>query len=193
MNDRDAVHLVATDIAAWELASERLPMPELSAMVTRWQTSLTESLYAFNEAYGTYADCDESADLLKTALGEVTRRATAVAIFTLAITYRARTGGAAQLNADAGPGGRPSPGPASQNDPLPREKQRSFGMLNATSAMPARVVLDWRRGRIGPLAPCVLCGGPRCAGPRPRTCPATRPAPRPGSPATPATHLISPG
>ena len=96
MNDRDAVHLVATDITAWELASERLPMPELSAMVTRWQTSLTESLYAFNEAYGTYADCDESADLLKTALGEVTRRATAVAIFTLAITYRARK--AAQRN-----------------------------------------------------------------------------------------------
>ena len=31
-------------------------------------------------------------------------------------------------------------------------------MLNATSAMPARVVLDWRHGQIGPLAPCVLCG-----------------------------------
>ena len=32
-------------------------------------------------------------------------------------------------------------------------------MLNATSGMPARpVVLDWRHGRIGPLAPCVLCG-----------------------------------
>ena len=34
-------------------------------------------------------------------------------------------------------------------------------MLNATSAMPASpVVLDWRRGTIGPLAPCVLCGIP---------------------------------
>jgi hypothetical protein len=34
-------------------------------------------------------------------------------------------------------------------------------MLNATSAMPARpVVLDWRHGGIGPLAPCVLCGTP---------------------------------
>jgi hypothetical protein len=31
-------------------------------------------------------------------------------------------------------------------------------MLNATSGMPARVVLDWRHGSIGPLAPCVLCG-----------------------------------
>ena len=33
-------------------------------------------------------------------------------------------------------------------------------MPNATSAIPARVVLDWRRGTIGPLAPCVLCGTP---------------------------------
>ena len=33
-------------------------------------------------------------------------------------------------------------------------------MPNATSGAPARVVLDWRRGRIGPLAPCVLCGLP---------------------------------
>ena len=31
-------------------------------------------------------------------------------------------------------------------------------MSHATSAMPARVVLDWRHGTIGPLAPCVLCG-----------------------------------
>jgi hypothetical protein len=31
-------------------------------------------------------------------------------------------------------------------------------MLNATSATLPRVVLDWRHGTIGPLAPCVLCG-----------------------------------
>ena len=31
-------------------------------------------------------------------------------------------------------------------------------MSHATSAMPERVVLDWRHGSIGPLAPCVLCG-----------------------------------
>ncbi len=32
-------------------------------------------------------------------------------------------------------------------------------MPHATSAAPPRpVVLDWRHGRIGPLAPCVLCG-----------------------------------
>ena len=33
-------------------------------------------------------------------------------------------------------------------------------MSHATSAMPARVVLDWRHGTIGALAPCVLCGTP---------------------------------
>lgn len=33
-------------------------------------------------------------------------------------------------------------------------------MFNATSIPAGRVVLDWRDGRIGPLAPCVLCGGP---------------------------------
>ena len=32
-------------------------------------------------------------------------------------------------------------------------------MYHATSGMPARpVILDWRHGTIGPLAPCVLCG-----------------------------------
>jgi hypothetical protein len=34
-------------------------------------------------------------------------------------------------------------------------------MSHATSGMPARpVVLDWRHGSIGDLAPCVLCGTP---------------------------------
>jgi hypothetical protein len=31
-------------------------------------------------------------------------------------------------------------------------------MSHATSAMPARVVLDWRHATTGPLAPCLLCG-----------------------------------
>ena len=33
-------------------------------------------------------------------------------------------------------------------------------MSNATSAEPGRVVPGWRHARIGPLAPCVLCGKP---------------------------------
>ena len=33
-------------------------------------------------------------------------------------------------------------------------------MSHATSGLPGGVVLDWRRGRVGPLGPCVLCGRP---------------------------------
>lgn len=33
-------------------------------------------------------------------------------------------------------------------------------MSKVTSAPPRRVFLDWRRGQIGPLAPCVICGRP---------------------------------
>lgn len=33
-------------------------------------------------------------------------------------------------------------------------------MPNATSTSPGRAFLDWRRGQIGDLAPCVLCGKP---------------------------------
>ena len=33
-------------------------------------------------------------------------------------------------------------------------------MSHATSGLPARLVLDWRHGTIGELAPCVLCGQP---------------------------------
>jgi hypothetical protein len=34
-------------------------------------------------------------------------------------------------------------------------------MPNATSAMPARVVLDWRKGQVSDQpAPCVCCGRP---------------------------------
>jgi hypothetical protein len=33
-------------------------------------------------------------------------------------------------------------------------------MSNATSRTNGGVVLDWRHGQVGPLAPCVLCGHP---------------------------------
>ena len=33
-------------------------------------------------------------------------------------------------------------------------------MPNATSVLPGGVVLDWRHGQVGPLAPCVCCGRP---------------------------------
>ena len=33
-------------------------------------------------------------------------------------------------------------------------------MSHATSVTPGPVVLDWRKGQIGDLSPCVLCGKP---------------------------------
>ena len=50
--------------------------------------------------------------------------------------------------------GQPQPTPAS------RKAKERLGMSNATSPRPGRVVLDWRHARIGPPAPCVLCGQP---------------------------------
>ena len=34
-------------------------------------------------------------------------------------------------------------------------------MSDATSGLPARLVLDWRHGAIGPLAPACCAGCPR--------------------------------
>ena len=44
--------------------------------------------------------------------------------------------------------------------PASRKAKERLGMSNATSPRPGRVVLDWRHARIGPPAPCVLCGQP---------------------------------
>ena len=68
-------------------------------------------------------------------------------------------------------------------------------MSNATSVAPARVVLDWRKGQVSEPARPVRAVRPPGAVPvsGQGRCPATRAAPRRGSPATPATALISPG
>ena len=67
-------------------------------------------------------------------------------------------------------------------------------MSHATSGMPARpVVLDWRHGAIGPLAPCVLCGQPALNRSPVTGVPCHKAAPRPGSPPTPATRATVPG
>jgi hypothetical protein len=50
--------------------------------------ALAESLNAFNGLYLNHADHDEPGSAFAHSIGEVTRRATAVAIFTLGITQR---------------------------------------------------------------------------------------------------------
>jgi hypothetical protein len=97
MDDREALASVADDLAAWQVAAQRLPLAELSAMVATWQNELAESLNAFNEVY-LDDECGETADVIASALGQVTRRATAMAIFTLGISQRLGPHLAAQQN-----------------------------------------------------------------------------------------------
>ena len=88
MYDRESFETVASEIALWESAALRLPLPELQAMLADWHHDLAESLNAFNGLYLNHADHDEPGIAFAHSIGEVTRRATAVAIFTLGITRR---------------------------------------------------------------------------------------------------------
>ncbi len=65
-----------------------LPLPELSAMTAIWQNSLIESLNDFNASYACHHDGDDPSDEFRYAIGEVARRATAMAIFALAAAQR---------------------------------------------------------------------------------------------------------
>ena len=51
MYDRESFENVASEIAVWESAALRLPLPELRAMLADWQHDLAESLNAFNGIY----------------------------------------------------------------------------------------------------------------------------------------------
>jgi hypothetical protein len=88
MSDRDAFTNVAADIAEWELVAQQLPLPELYAVAATCQNSLAESLNAFNDICTSHSDGEEPSTEVMRALGQVTRRATAMAIFTLGIARR---------------------------------------------------------------------------------------------------------
>jgi hypothetical protein len=90
MFDREAFENVAADIELWENAALTLPLPEVRAMQAEVQNYLAESLNAFNQACRNYADHDGSDDAFAQTIGEVTRRATAMAIFTLGLSQRTR-------------------------------------------------------------------------------------------------------
>jgi hypothetical protein len=57
-------------------------------MLADSQHELAESLNAFNGIYLNHADGNESTDTFALAIGEVTRRATAMAIFALGLRQR---------------------------------------------------------------------------------------------------------
>ena len=88
MYDREAFEVVATDIAQWQSDALTLPLPDLSAMTAIWQKSLIESLNDFNASYACHHGGDDPSDEFRYAIGEVARRATAMAIFALAAAQR---------------------------------------------------------------------------------------------------------
>jgi hypothetical protein len=88
MYDRDAFEHVATDIALWESAALSLPLSQVRAMLADSQHELAESLNAFNGIYLNQPDGSQPAESFALAIGEVTRRATEMAIFTLALRQR---------------------------------------------------------------------------------------------------------
>ena len=89
MSDREAFETVASEIAEWELVAQQLTLPELYAVATTCQNDLAQSLNAFNDICTSHDDGHEPSTEVMRALGQVTRRATAMAIFTLGIAYRA--------------------------------------------------------------------------------------------------------
>ena len=90
MYDHDPVVTVATEIIAWQAAAQQLPLPDLRAILATWQDDLAVSLDALNGICADHGNHPECTDLIGHALGEVTRSATAAAIFTLGLTQRTR-------------------------------------------------------------------------------------------------------
>ena len=90
MYDHETVTGVATEIIAWQAAAQQLPLPDLRAILATWQDDLAVSLDALNGICAEHGGHHECTDMIKHAIGEVTRNATGTAIFTLGLTQRAR-------------------------------------------------------------------------------------------------------
>jgi hypothetical protein len=85
----EEVAAVATEIIVWQAAAQQLPLPDLRAILATWQHDLAQNLDILNGVYADHGDHHECADVIKHAIAEVTRSATAAAIFTLGISQRA--------------------------------------------------------------------------------------------------------
>jgi hypothetical protein len=87
--NHEQVTAVATEIIAWQAAAQQLPLPDLRAILSACQDGLAANLDALNGIYADHGSHHECADVIKHAIGEVTRTATAAAIFTLGLSQRA--------------------------------------------------------------------------------------------------------
>jgi hypothetical protein len=90
MSDHDPMAYVASEIARWQDAALSLPLPELQDLATEGLGDLAHSLNAFTGAYLANDGHDYDTEAFHRALGEVTRRATVAAIFTLGVNQRIR-------------------------------------------------------------------------------------------------------
>jgi hypothetical protein len=88
--DHETVVTVAAEIIAWQAAAQQLPLTDLRAIVATWQDTLAVNLNGLNGTCASHCSHHECTNLIKQAIGEVTRSATAAAIFTLGLTQRAR-------------------------------------------------------------------------------------------------------
>jgi hypothetical protein len=86
--DHQTVVNTATQIIAWQAAAQQLPLPDLRAILATWQDDLAANLDALNGIYADHSSHHECTDMIKDAIAEVTRSATAAAIFTLGLTQR---------------------------------------------------------------------------------------------------------
>ena len=90
MYDHELVLGVATEIIVWQSAAQQLPLPELRDMLATWQRSLAENLDTLNGIYADHGRHHECTDVIQHAIADVTRSATAAAIYTLGISQRAQ-------------------------------------------------------------------------------------------------------
>jgi hypothetical protein len=87
--DHELVVGIATEIIAWQAAAQQLPLPDLRAILATWQDDLAASLDALNGVCADHGSHPECTGVIKHAIGDVTRSATAAAIFTLGLSQRA--------------------------------------------------------------------------------------------------------
>jgi hypothetical protein len=88
--DHETVTGIAEEIIAWQAAAQQLPLPDLRAILATWQEGLAANLDALNDTYAEHGSHRQCTGTIKHAIGEVSRSATAAAIFTLGLTLRAR-------------------------------------------------------------------------------------------------------
>jgi hypothetical protein len=97
-DERHAFSTVADEITGWQAAAQQLPLDELCQIALDCQHDLAVSLNAFNDICTDPGDGGLPSAEATRAMGDVTRVATAMAIFYLGIAARTSAHLTAQQN-----------------------------------------------------------------------------------------------